>query len=314
MALQYGFYNSLNGDRTYDAKDFSEIFNGIINDGVFQSVGTAFIVKATTGIILEVGIGRAWFDGTWTYNDSIMTIQAPASDLLYDRIDALVLEVDQTNRENSIKFVQGEARTNPVNPPLTKTTYVNQYPLCYISRKANSTTITQSQITNKIGSADTPFVTGILKTISMDQLLGQWEAELDEFVDSSTTEMNQWFANKQIEYDNWVAAKQGEYDAWITKNQGDFEAWFAEIQEILNENMATNLQNQIDSNLNLTTGYANSTVSFPSGGIRIENDKYTEEISFPSGTIVKKRTMKATGVITTSTTSFPSGTIVTSVS
>lgn len=40
----YGFYNSNDKDRVYDAKDFSEIFNGIINDGVFMSVGDKFNV------------------------------------------------------------------------------------------------------------------------------------------------------------------------------------------------------------------------------------------------------------------------------
>lgn len=40
----YGFYNSQDHDRVYDANDFSAIFNGIINDGVFMSVGDKFNV------------------------------------------------------------------------------------------------------------------------------------------------------------------------------------------------------------------------------------------------------------------------------
>ena len=31
MAVTYGFYNSLNGDRKYDAKQFSSVFDGLLD-------------------------------------------------------------------------------------------------------------------------------------------------------------------------------------------------------------------------------------------------------------------------------------------
>lgn len=48
MSVTYGFYNSLNGDRKYNAEQVSSLFDGLIIDGVFASIGTAFAVKATT--------------------------------------------------------------------------------------------------------------------------------------------------------------------------------------------------------------------------------------------------------------------------
>ena len=48
MSLTFGFYNSLNNDRSYDAVDISRIFDGIINDGVYLSIGEKFAVKAAT--------------------------------------------------------------------------------------------------------------------------------------------------------------------------------------------------------------------------------------------------------------------------
>ena len=47
MALTSGFYNSINGDRTYNAEQMSSIFDGIINDGVFASIGKVFQVKVS---------------------------------------------------------------------------------------------------------------------------------------------------------------------------------------------------------------------------------------------------------------------------
>ena len=36
MSLTSGFYNSLDGDRTYNAEQMSELFDGIINDGILN--------------------------------------------------------------------------------------------------------------------------------------------------------------------------------------------------------------------------------------------------------------------------------------
>ena len=91
-----GFYNSL-GDRKYDAIQMSEMFDGIINDGIFASIGTGFVVKADTGNIVNVGIGKAWFNHTWTKNDAILPVTCEESEVLLDRIDAIVIEVNTLN-------------------------------------------------------------------------------------------------------------------------------------------------------------------------------------------------------------------------
>lgn len=94
MSVSSGFFNSLNGDRKYNAAQMSAIFDGLIIDGVFASIGTAFAVKAAGGLTVNVGIGKAWFDHTWTVNDSILPMTAPEAEVLLDRIDAVVLEVN----------------------------------------------------------------------------------------------------------------------------------------------------------------------------------------------------------------------------
>ena len=47
MAITSGFYNSVNGDRTYDADQFGSLFDGIIAPGVFPNVGDKFPLKRT---------------------------------------------------------------------------------------------------------------------------------------------------------------------------------------------------------------------------------------------------------------------------
>lgn len=184
MALTYGFYNSINHDRRYNALQMSQLFDGIITDGVFMNIGTAMTVTAGSGLTVNVGIGRAWFNSTWSLNDAIYPIEATASDILRDRIDAVVLEVDQreTTRANRIFIKEGVASTDPKKPDMTNTNGVYQHPLCYIYRAAGSTEITQGDIENCVGTSECPFVTGILSTISTDELVKQWTARLDALI------------------------------------------------------------------------------------------------------------------------------------
>lgn len=187
MAFSYGFYNSLNGDRKYDSEDLSRMFDGIIYDGVIGAVGDTFAVKAGTGNTVNVSSGRAWFNHTWTYNDAPMPISCGSAAVLLDRYDAIVLEVNATSdmRKNSIKVVTGTEASNPVKPAMENTEFVHQYPLAYILRKAGSSSISQSNIENAVGTEACPICTGVLKSLNVEQMMAQWEAQFDEWFQSA---------------------------------------------------------------------------------------------------------------------------------
>lgn len=187
MAFSYGFYNSLNGDRKYDSEDLSRMFDGIIYDGVIGAVGDTFAVKAGTGNTVNVSSGRAWFNHTWTYNDAPMPISCGSAAVLLDRYDAIVLEVNAASdvRKNSIKVVTGTEASIPVKPTMENTEFVHQYPLAYIKRPAGSTSISQSNIENAVGTEACPICTGVLKSLNVEQMMAQWEAQFDEWFQSA---------------------------------------------------------------------------------------------------------------------------------
>lgn len=193
-SVSCGFFNS-KGDRKYDALQFSSLFDGLINDGIFSSIGMCMVVNATDTNVVKVGTGKAWFNKTWTQNDAVLPIDCGASDQLYERIDAIVIEVNTTAnvRDNFIKLIKGTPGTPAANPAMIKENGIYQYPLCYIKRAAGSTKITQAEIVNMIGSPETPFVTGLLEHVDLDTLLGQWRAQLDQFIAGNTTAFNTWF-------------------------------------------------------------------------------------------------------------------------
>lgn len=319
MSLTYGFFNSLNGDRKYDASQMSSIFDGIIIDGVFASIGSAFVVKAAGGLSLNVGVGRAWFNHTWTLNDSVMTLEAEDAEVMLNRIDAVVLEVNamESVRANSIKILKGNPASTPSRPVLIKSGGVYQYPLCYIYRKSGSTTITQADITNMVGSPETPFVTGVLQTISLNDLLGQWEDEMNHFFDERKSDVDNWIKNEESDFATWsdgqktdvttfvdtmkadLLEEQKLLDEWTASEQEDFLSWYNSIKGTLSGDVAGNLQNEIDkSDLRntLLTGFDDGDKTFSDDGTTIvstASDGRTITKTFTDGFLTATTVLKS---------------------
>lgn len=308
MSVTYGFYNSLNGDRKYNAEQISSIFDGLIVDGVFASIGTAFAVKAAGGLTINVGIGKAWFNHTWTLNDSILPLTAPESEVLLDRIDAVVLEVNglESVRENSIKIITGTPSSAPVRPTLENEGNVHQYPLAYIYRKFGSAVITQADITNMVGTDSTPFVTGILQTISLDELLGQWQDQLDRFTDARSQEVDDWIAQEESDFTTWfnemkanLQQEQTVLDQWIASEQADFLTWYNQMKDQLSGDVAGNLQLEIDKEevkRILLVGFEDGTKEFSDDGTIITStasDGRTLTKTFSDGFLTMTNVLKS---------------------
>lgn len=184
MAVTSGFFNSLNHDRRYDADQMGSIFDGIILDGVYLNIGDAFKVTAGPGDMqVTVGTGRAWFMHTWTLNDSALVFNVTEASLASSRIDAVVIDVDKRRsiRENTIKYLSG--LTDKDGTGLINEEDHKQYPICYIDVTPGVTKITNSAITYKCGSAETPFVTGILEMLNLDNVTNQFNSVFYEWFD-----------------------------------------------------------------------------------------------------------------------------------
>lgn len=308
MSVSSGFFNSLNGDRKYNAAQMSAIFDGLIIDGVFASIGTAFAVKAAGGLTVNVGIGKAWFDHTWTVNDSILPMTAPEAEVLLDRIDAVVLEVNgmESIRENTIKFVKGNPSSAPSRPILTNEGNVHQYPLCYIYRKYGTAVINQADITPMVGTESTPFVTGILQTISLDELVGKWQDELDRFTDARSQEVDDWIAQEESDFTAWfnkmkadLQQEQTVLDQWIASEQADFLAWYNQMKDQLSGDVAGNLQLEIDKEevkRILLVGFEDGTKEFSDDGTVITStasDGRTLTKTFSDGFLTMTNVLKS---------------------
>lgn len=205
MAVTYGFYNSLNKDRVYNAEQMSSIFNGIITDGVFASIGGSLMPIAGTGMQVVVKTGKCWFNSTWTLNDALLPLDIPAADVSLTRIDAIVVEINSavSTRANTIKVIKGTPSANPAKPTLANTETLHQYALGYVTVSAGVTSITADKIEVNVGKTTCPFITSVLQQTDITALFNQWDAEF-----------NTWFANVQAQLSGNVAANlQRQIDA-----------------------------------------------------------------------------------------------------
>ena len=229
MSVTSGFFNSLNQDRRYNAQQMTAIFDGIINDGIFANIGVAFAVSADTGVTINIGKGRAWFNSAWVYNDSLLSKTLEGSEVVLDRIDAVVIDVDHNEsvRSGDIKIVKGTPSSSPKRPTMISEKNHTQHPLAYIYRKAGSTAITQADITSMIGTSSCPYITGILQVQNIDNIVAQWGAQ-----------WNQWYSEK-------IAETDADASVLLAEMKSEFEIWFADVQALLDDDVATALAGKV---------------------------------------------------------------------
>ncbi len=212
MAVTYGFYNSLNKDRVYDAEQMSAIFDGIITDGVFSAIGDGLMPIAGTGMQVIVKTGKCWFNSTWTLNDALLPLDIDTADVSLTRIDAIVVEINSatSTRANSIKIIKGTPSANPAKPTLSNTATLHQYALGYVTVAAGVTSINAGNIEVNVGKTGCPFITSVLQQTSITDLFNQWESEFLT-----------WFNNVQSQLSGDVAANlQNQIDAIVQNGYG----------------------------------------------------------------------------------------------
>ena len=192
MAITYGFFNSVDGDRKYNAEQMSTYFDGLVSDGIFQSVGKKFSVTAGVGLTVNVDTGRALIECHWLKNDNVLTIALDSADVQNDRKDLIVIKLDYSARTMGVEYISGAESVK-------NTETVKYLTLAKITVPAGATTITQANIKDIRGSALCPWVTGLVKQVDTSDLFSQYEKAYEEMVQ----QMINWWADRRNAFDTW---------------------------------------------------------------------------------------------------------------
>lgn len=250
-----GFYNAVNHDRVYQAEEFNRIFEGIIADGIFSTIGRAFVVEPRGGNLeITIGTGRAWFDSTWTNADTIKILEIPEPAPILPRIDLVVLEINKDERQNYFKIVTGDPDDEPKPPALVKSEYITQYALAQINvgKGSEYTSVKPEDITDLRGTEDTPYSSGILQQLTIEELLAKWNLQIDETKELLTADEK----------------------AWMDQTKDDVLAWYADLKVIISDDLAIKLREEMTEVKNHCDTKVDELEAYVKGIVWAEEEEY----------------------------------------
>ncbi|MGN0349904.1 MAG: hypothetical protein ACI4DR_10260 [Roseburia sp.] len=203
-------------DRAISSAPMRKLFKELFSDGVLPNPSTNMQVSAGAGMNIIISPGFAMCNGCMKLEEAQRTLAVQASSAAYDRIDTVVLRLNDNDSERICDFyiVQGTPAVSPVRPELTRTESIWELGLADLFITKNSTAVSNQRIT------DTRYDStrcGVMSSISQ----------------FDTTTIYQ-----QI---------QADLGAFRAGEQAAFMAWFDEMKNQLSEDAAGNLQNEIDS-------------------------------------------------------------------
>ena len=206
-------------DRASNSKEFAELLKGFFRDGVFS--GSAMQVLAGGGLTATVSTGGVMVQGRVKHLTAAQTVEFETAANL-PRLDRVIVRRDLSNsvRDLVLDVLTGTPATSPAAPALTRNETVWEICLATVRVAANATSIQQSNITDtRLDSSLCGIVAAVLNDFDTNTFYAQVQADLEGFK---------------------------------TEEKAEFDAWFENLKMILDENVAANLQNQINNRVSVT--------------------------------------------------------------
>lgn len=240
-------FNSVNSDRVYKAEDWAWYFSTFIKNGVFPDPSDGLKVVADSGMNLKVKPGFAFIHGYAMRNPDEYVITIDTADGAFARIDRVVVRLDHVSRDMYIHLLKGTVSDRPVAPDITRDAEIHDIVLADVTVMAGTTAITNANITDRrFDKTLCGIVTGTVEEIDPSTLTLQFETYFNEF---------------REQFEKYM-------DAWRLQQEDDITAWLNSIRDALGDDIAANLQMQIQELQN------KAYPSWVDGKtIKIDNDK-----------------------------------------
>lgn len=207
MADQYGlFFNSVNGDRIYDADSFAEWLNKFFTTGIFNG---ELEVIADSGMVVDVTPGYANINGKVRFFEQAQAFTLDPASGVYPRIDTIVVRLDTTNRIITTEYVKGEySGLSPVPTAPVRTNGLYELVLAEIYIGAGATQILSNDITDKRADDSVcGWVTSTVEGVPMDQIVSQMNAQFMTWFEAMKDQLSEDAAGHlQLEIDTLEGA------------------------------------------------------------------------------------------------------------
>ena len=246
MAIRSGFFNSVNGDRKYDAKRFAEYFATFIGNGVFPNPSDNLQVISNNDMTVTVKAGRAWINGYILINDNDYIIELTPADGVLNRIDRIVARYDVADREIRLEVKQGDFATDAVAKDLQRDADAYELGLADIEVNAGAISITQVNITDlRLNDNLCGIVHGTVEQVDTTTLFNQYLNWYDDITTNAETDIE----NIKQQFQDDINLFLEEWQQWFVTTTGakeqEFNIWFEAIKEQLDGDLGAKLSNQV---------------------------------------------------------------------
>ena len=283
-------------DRGLTSAPLRSLIRGLVTDGVLADASRIFddvtsdsmLVSPGGGMDININKGFGICHSCLKLNERVITLTATRADSSYDRIDTVVLRLNNNEevRECEFYIVAGTPSSTPQAPALTRNASIWEIGIANILIPSNSTEITTARITDtRLDSTRCGLITSIADFDTSD-LYDQIQADLHDFQ-----------VNQEAQWDTW----QQEEEAYI-------QSWIDSIRNILDEETAVHLLNMIyDDRDEMGPITQRRTTTYPDDGSIVETlqDGRRRVTTFPNdGSIVETAYSSTNEVLWIKTTTF----------
>lgn len=246
MAYRSGMFNSVGGDRKYQALHFAEYFATFIGNGVFPNPSNGLQVYAKENMTVTIKPGKAWINGYYFVNDSDCDLALDISDGVLNRIDRIVLRFDTATRQIVPSVRKGAFSASPVAPAIQRDADGYEISLAQITVTKGTLAINQGAILDeRLNNNVCGIVHGIVDQVDTTTLFNQYKAWLDSQIKLYENDLLAWTTDKKQEFEEWKVLRENDFNTWQMQEQQDFNDWFATIQGILDGDVATMLTGKV---------------------------------------------------------------------
>ncbi len=220
------FYQSENHDRVYGANSFEYWLKKFFTTGVFNG---DLQVNEKEGMTVTIAPGYINIGGKVKFYEQQQDLMLETAHATYDRIDSIVIERNDSDRDFFLKIVTGGYSTDPVPAIPVRENGVDQRVLAQIRVNHGAVQITQADITDTRADPELcGIVAGTVKEIDFSQFTAQFDAFFAEYRESIVEKFEEFLENADNyskQFLEWVVAKKAEITTWQGKEETETDAW-----------------------------------------------------------------------------------------
>lgn len=236
-------------DRAISSQPLKNLIHRLFSDGILPDISTNLqVVAGESGMTVNVKVGFCIIQGGLKLEENERTLSIQAADSNYSRIDSVIMRWNDNvdYRECDLYVIQGTAAANPVRPELTREGGIYELGLADILIPAQSTTISNERITDTRYESARCGVISSISEFDTTFIYNQVQSDLATFQSGAESDFTTWATNQQSAYEEWIFNAESAFGNWENDEKEAFLEWFATLQDILDENVAGHLQNEID--------------------------------------------------------------------